>query len=117
MGSSCECFDTTAAIQQFYRDFPEHKDNIFFVDCCLGGYYRSITRELHDRAQGAAAKADKHVIWDYAHDLVRTGVPVTYTVAKNGDSWYYSNKNTLLMDLRPACRWLHATARFSAASC
>ena len=96
--SSSKSFDTTKAIQEFYQDFPEHKDDIFFVDSSNGGDYRSITREFHDRAQGAAAKNGAHVNWGYAHDLVRSQDPVTYTMAKDGDVWSYSNKKHPLMD-------------------
>jgi hypothetical protein len=98
MGAEPADFNTETAIAEFYRDFPEHAGNVFFIDTTRNATYRSLVDRFRDAAKATAAEVHGRVNWLYARTLYHDHNPVTYAVGKNGADWWYSNKTTPLMD-------------------
>ena len=98
MGTGAADFNTETAIADFYRDFPEHTGNVFFIDTTHNATYRTLVDRFRDAAKATAAAVHGRVNWAYARMLYRDHDPVTYTVDKKGGDWWYSNRTTPLMD-------------------
>ncbi len=98
MGAEPADFNTDTATAEFYRDFPEHAGNVFFIDTTHNATYSSLVNKFRDAAKATAQAVHGRVNWVYAHLLYRDHNPVTYTVGRQGTDWWYSNKTTPLMD-------------------